>query len=91
MTLIGNKKMELSQLPKLFNPSGSTFVHMHSWYSCQSQTESLVLCNIQRWLEVDLAATYDQYSDTVWFTHFCRLQMTSYRSDKILCGTLQMR
>lgn len=26
---------------------------------------------MQRWLEVDLAAMYEQYSDSVWFKHFC--------------------
>jgi hypothetical protein len=26
---------------------------------------------MQRWLEVDLAAMYEQYSDTVGFKHFC--------------------
>ena len=37
-----------------------------SWYRCQSQIESLLLCKMQRWL----AAIYKQYSDTVWFKHF---------------------
>jgi hypothetical protein len=42
---------------------------------------------MQRLLEADLAAMYEQYADTVWFKKFCRLQMTSYRPDKALFGT----